>query len=176
MKLPLEITIRDIENTQAIDAKIRNKAEKLQKFFNRITYCRVVVEETQKNQHQGKLFQVNIEVDVPGEVLIVNNNSHRNEDLYVAIRDSFNAMKRQLGDYVQKLRGNTKAHQPPLTGVIVRLFQDYGFIQTSEGNEYYFSESNLLGPEFSTLSIGKTVRFTENNAGDSLQAHQITVA
>ncbi|MBA2653644.1 MAG: HPF/RaiA family ribosome-associated protein [Gammaproteobacteria bacterium] len=174
MQLPLEITIRDIEHTEAIDTKIRQKAEKLHHLYDRIIYCRVVVEAPQKNKHQGKEFQVNIEVDVPGKVLVVNRHSHRNEDLYVAIRDSFNAMKRQLEDYVDILRGATKSHQLQLTGKIVRLFPDYGFIETSEGNEYYFHETNVLQVPFAELSIGTTVHFLENNAGDSLQAHQVT--
>lgn len=174
MELPLEITIRDIENTDAIDAKIRKKAEKLHQFYDRIIYCRVVVESPQKNKHQGKQFQVNIELDVPGKVLVVNRHSHRNEDLYIAIRDSFNAMKRQLEDYVHKLRGDKKNHPPQLTGKVVRLFVDYGFIETSDGNEYYFHETNVLQNTFSELNVGTTVHFFENNAGDSLQAHQVS--
>jgi ribosomal subunit interface protein len=172
--LPLEITIRDIENTAAIDTKIRKKAEKLQLLYDRITYCRVVVETPQKNKHQGKEFQVNIEVDVPGKVLVVNNNSHRNEDLYVAIRDSFNAMKRQLEDHAQRIRGNKKTHQQQLTGKVVRLFPDYGFIETLDGNEYYFHEANVVLIPFSDLMIGSAVRFLENDGGESLQAHQVT--
>ncbi len=172
--LPLEITIRDIENTEAIDAKIRKKTEKLEQLYDRITYCRVVVESPQKNKHQGKEFQVNIELDVPGKVLVVNNNSHRNEDLYVAIRDSFNAMKRQLEDHVRKLRGNKKMHHQQLMGKIVRLFPDYGFIETFDGNEYYFHETHVVQISFSELIVGSQVRFIENDAGEGLQAHQVT--
>jgi ribosomal subunit interface protein len=173
-ELPLEITFRDIEATDAIHQRIKIKAEKLHKLFDRITYCRVVVEEIQKNKHQGKEFQVNIELDVPGKVLIVNNQSHRNEDLYVAIRDSFSAMKRQLEDYAQKIRGDKKNHSKQLTGTIVRLFPDYGFIETADGNEYYFHEANVTQISFETLEIGHSVRFFENTAGDSLQAHLVT--
>lgn len=173
--LPLEITIRDIEHTPAIDGKIRQKAEKLEQICDRITYCRVVVDAPQKNQHQGKLFQVNIEVDVPGKVLIVNNHSHRNEDLYVGIRDSFNAMKRQLEDYAQKIRGDKKSHTPQLTGRIVRLFDDYGFIEAPNGNEYYFHEANVNG-NFKDLELGQAVRFTELAGGDGLQANHVIVS
>lgn len=172
--LPLEITLRDIEITEAIDAKIRKKAEKLQHIYDRITYCRVAVEATQKNQHQGKLFQVNIEVDVPGKVLVVNNNSHANEDLYVAIRDSFKAIKRQLEDHAQKIRGDKKNHHQQLSGKIVRLFPDYGFIETADGNEYYFHETNVK-TDFEELNIGINVRFVEATAGDGLQAQHVVV-
>lgn len=171
--LPLEITIRDIENTAAIDAKIRKKAEKLEHIYDRITFCRVVVDAPQKHQHQGKLFQVNIELDIPGKLLIVNNNSHRNEDLYVAIRDSFNAMKRQLEDHAHKIRDH-KNHNLQKTGRIVRLFEDYGFIETPDGNEYYFHESNVP-TNFADLDVGVTVRFIEITGGDGLQANHVIV-
>jgi ribosomal subunit interface protein len=172
--LPLEITVRDIENTAAIDAKIRKKAEKLEQIYDRITFCRVGIDAQQKNQHQGKLFQVNIELDVPGKVLMVNNNSHRNEDLYVAIRDSFNAMKRQLEDHAQKIRGDRKNHNQQLTGRIVRLFEDYGFIEAPDGNEYYFHESNVQ-TNFKELQVGHSVRFIEITGGDGLQANHVIV-
>jgi ribosomal subunit interface protein len=170
----LEITFRDIENTDAINSRIHKKFEKLSYLYNRILYCRVVVQAIQKNKHQGNEFQVNIELDVPGKLLIVNNQSHRNEDLYVAIRDSFNAMKRQLEDHVHKIRGEKKNHQPQLTGRVVRLFPDYGFIETPDGNEYYFHETNLLQITLSDLEIGAVVHFLENAAGEGLQAHQVT--
>lgn len=172
--LPLEITFRDIEQTEALKARIMRKAEKLHQIHDRITFCRVVVEEIQKNKHQGKEFQCNIELDIPGKVLVVNHQSHRNEDLYVAIRDSFNAMKRQLEDFIQKQRGEKKNHTRQQTGKIVRLFPDYGFIETAEGNEYYFHEDSLLLTQFSKLDIGVTVRFIENITGEGLQAHQVT--
>jgi ribosomal subunit interface protein len=174
MPIPLEINIRDIKNTQAIDAKIHKKADKLYRLYDRITFCRVTVESVQRNHHQGNDFQVNIVLHVPGEVLIVNNQSHRNEDLYVAIRDSFHAMESQLKEHVAKIRGQTKNHQPHQLGTVVRLYPDYGFIATADGNEYYFHETNLIQLAFSELAIGKTVRFIENSTGEGLQAHQVT--
>lgn len=174
MALPLEISLRDIDHTPAIDAKIRQKAEKLTLFYDRITHCRVAVEAIQKNKHQGKVYQVNIELHVPGKkVLIVNR--QRNEDLYVAIRDSFDAMKEQLENYARKLRGYTKTHQPQLQGKVVRLFPDYGFIETLDGKEYYFHETHLLQIQMSDLIVGTEVRFLENVAGDGLQADQVSM-
>lgn len=173
--LPLEITIRDIENTEAIDAKIRKKVEKLEQIYDRISHCRVVVDVPQKNKHQGKEFQVNIELHVPGKkVLIVDNNSHRNEDLYVAIRDSFKAMESQLKDHVHIMRGMKKNHTPQLVGKIVRLFPDYGFIEASDGNEYYFHQANVHC-DFADLDVGRTVRFTAETAGDGLQAQHVII-
>lgn len=174
MQLPLEITFRDIENTPALENKIRQKAEKLTQFYDRIIHARVVVEAVQKHKHQGKLFRINIVVDIPRKTLIVN--KQINEDLYVAIRDAFAAMKRQLEDYANRQRGDVKNHHHPLKGEIVRLFPDYGFIQTADGNEYYFHESHVLQPNFKELYIGIKVSFFENIGGDGLQADKVSGA
>lgn len=172
MSIPLEITMLDIEKTAPIEERIQKKAEKMATFYDRIESCKVVVEEPQKHKHQGKLFNVRIEVNVPGKQLIVN--KHPNEDLYVAIRDSFQAMYRQLEDYSQMIRGDRKTHDNVKRGSIDRLFTDYGFIRTPDGLEYYFHESNVQSPSFEELKIGSLVSFIELQSGDTLQAGHIS--
>src|SRR3989338_5790092 len=104
--LPIQITIRDIPNSQAIEDRVHQKAEKLTKFYQHINSCRVVIDVPQKHKHQGKLFSVRIDLTVPGKELVV---SHKlNEDLYVAIRDAFHALERQLETYARKRRGDVK--------------------------------------------------------------------
>lgn len=104
--LPVQITIRNIPNSQAIENRIRQKAEKLTQFCQRINSCRVVVDFSKKHQHQGKLYRVHIDLTVPGKELAVNRKW--NEDLYVAIRDAFDALERQLENYIQRRRGELK--------------------------------------------------------------------
>ena len=50
MEIPLQITGRNFELTEAIESEIRQKAEKLDKFYDRIIRCRVVVESPQRHQ------------------------------------------------------------------------------------------------------------------------------
>jgi ribosomal subunit interface protein len=172
MSIPLEITIRDIDKSEAIDSRIREKAEKMSQYYDRIESAKVVVELSQKHQHQGKIYNVHIEINVPGKQLVVN--KHPNEDCYVAIRDSFQAMYRIIEGFAQKQRGEIKAHFDMRRGAIDRLFSDYGFIRTPEGAEYYFHESNVQNPAFDELKIGSMVSFIEVQAGDSLQAGHIS--
>jgi ribosomal subunit interface protein len=110
MQIPLQITIRGIEHSDALETHIRDKAEKLDEFFDRIMSCRVVVEVPHKHHNQGKQFNVRIDVGVPGSEIVVNRDHA--EDVYVALRDAFDAAKRQLEDYARKIRGDTKTHQP----------------------------------------------------------------
>ena len=96
MQTPLQITIRGIPPSDALDLRIREKAGKLEEFHPRITSCRVTIEEINKHQQQGREFQVGIDVRVPGKEIVVNR-AH-DEDVYVALRDAFDAAKRQIDE------------------------------------------------------------------------------
>jgi len=104
MKLPLQITIRDVDASEAVETRIREKAAELERFYSHIMSCRVVVEVPGKHKHQGKAFNVRIDIGVPGSEIVVNRDQH--EDVYVALRDAFDAAKRQLEDYARTQRGD----------------------------------------------------------------------
>ena len=108
MNHPLQIVFHGMDHSDAVEAKIREKAEVLDRYSDRITKCRVVFDQPHQHQHQGSLFSVRIELSVPGAPIIVTK-EHRgdpaHEDAYIAIRDAFEAAKRQLADRHDK---NTK--------------------------------------------------------------------
>jgi ribosomal subunit interface protein len=106
MRLPLQITLRDIDHSDAVEQAIREKAEKLQQFHPNIMACRVTVEIPGKHKNHGKAFAVAIDVTVPGGEIVINRD--RNEDLYVALRDAFDAARRQLEEHARKQRGEVK--------------------------------------------------------------------
>jgi ribosomal subunit interface protein len=110
MQTPLQMTVRGIDHSNAMEAHIRGKVDKLEEFFDHITSCRVVVELPHKHQHQGKQFNVRIDIGVPGSEIVVNRD--HSEDVYVALRDAFDSAKRKLEDYARKLRGDVKTHFP----------------------------------------------------------------
>ena len=115
MQIPLQITIRDIEQSEALGTHIRSKAKKLDEFFNHIMSCRVVVEMPHKHHQQGKQFSVRIDIGVPGSEIVVNRDHA--EDVYVALRDAFDAAERQVQEYARKLRGDVKKHEAKSTGI-----------------------------------------------------------
>lgn len=108
MKIPLQVTFRDMPPSEAVEIRIRTKADKLGQFYDRIVNCRVVIEMPQRHKHQGKLHSVRIELSVPGAELVANH--AQDEDVYVALRDAFAAITRQLEDYVRRQRGEIKTH------------------------------------------------------------------
>jgi ribosome-associated translation inhibitor RaiA len=131
MNLPLQITFRNMEPSEAVATRIRAESAKLDKYFNRITSCRVLVEAPHQHHRSGEPFHVRIELGVPGNEIVVKHapNLHsalahadtakwskhfeaggRHKDMYVTIGDAFKAARRQLEDYVRRLRGDVKGH------------------------------------------------------------------
>jgi ribosomal subunit interface protein len=113
METPLQITFRHVASAEAVERKIRERAAKLETYYDRIIGCHVIVEAPHRHQHQGKLFHVRIDLALPGTTLVVNREPHEHhahEDVLVAIRDAFDAVQRQLEDYARRQRAETKTH------------------------------------------------------------------
>ena len=72
MKFIFQITARDIPHSEALEAHVRQKAEKLEAFYPHIMGCRVVIEVPHKHKHQGRAFNVRLDITVPGKELVVN--------------------------------------------------------------------------------------------------------
>jgi ribosomal subunit interface protein len=166
LETPLEITFRNLDHSDAVEAKVREKIAKLEQVHGRITSCRVTIEALNRQHVKGNLFHVNIEVGVPGKQVMVDRNSGRNhahEDVYVALRDAFNAARRRLENHSRRRAGRVKTHEVPPHGKIVRLngFEDYGFIETSDGREIYFHRNSVVDADFDKLEEGQEVRFVE---------------
>jgi ribosomal subunit interface protein len=175
LQVPLQITFRDVRRSEALEDHIRQKAAKLEEFYPRITSCRVTVEELRKHHAQGRHFRVRIDARVPGHQELVANRDH-DEDVYVALRDAFDAMARQLEEVEREQRGDVKAHLPPQHGRVTRLIADqgYGFIETGDGRELYFSRENVAHPGFDELAAGTEVQFIEELAAEGRQAKRVS--
>jgi len=131
MNQPVQTTFRNIGHSTAIETRVQEEAAKLDKYFDRITNCHVIIEAPHKDHRRGGPFHVHITLGVPGRELVVSHeppwraaveggkdepmHNHNevepeHKDLHVAIRDSFLTMRRQLQDYVHCLRNEVKAH------------------------------------------------------------------
>jgi ribosome-associated translation inhibitor RaiA len=116
MEMPVEITFRDMDPSPAIEARIREEAEKLSKFDGRLGGCRVRVEAPHRRHHKGKVYHVTVEVEAPRNTLVVSRDrelDHSHEDVYVAIRDAFHAARRRVQEDARRRRGAVKAAVKP---------------------------------------------------------------
>jgi ribosomal subunit interface protein len=176
MKITPQITLKNVPHSDAVEAKIREKMEKLNQFSERIMSCRVTVEESQRRHHQGKLFSVRIDITVPGKELVVNR--VEDEDCYVAIRNAFDAAKRQLEEHKRAQRGDVKTHIELPKGRVAKIFpfDGYGFIETSDGREIYFHRNSVIEPTFDRLEEGAEVAFMEEQGKEGPQAIRVALA
>ena len=114
-----------------------------------------------------------IDMTVPGTELVVKRESH--EDIYVAIRDAFDAARRQLEDYARHQRGDVKTHESSPHARVSKLFREegYGFLETPDGREIYFHRNSVLNGGFDPLEIGMEVRFAEEPGDEGPQASTV---
>jgi ribosome-associated translation inhibitor RaiA len=111
MRLPLQITFRNMDPSPALEARIRKKAGELEQFFDRITSCRVVVECRHRHRHMGNLFEVRVDLAFPGSQVVAGRThpvSDAHEDAHIAVRDAFDAARRQLEGHLSAIRGKAK--------------------------------------------------------------------
>jgi ribosomal subunit interface protein len=180
MRLPLEVTFRNMDPSPAIEARIREKASKLDAFCEDIMGCRVVVEAPHRHRNKGNLYHVRVDVTVPEGELVASRDpaEHQaHEDVYVAIRDAFNATRRQLQDYQRRRRGQLKQHEAPPHGRIAQLYpaDDYGRIETPDGRLVYFHRNSVVEGDFDKLTVGAEVRFVEEQGDSGPQASTVRV-
>lgn len=204
MEIPLKVTFRNMPPSKAVEDNVREKAAKLDSLYDRIMRCQVTVEAPHRHHHKGKAYHVRIDLTVPGGELVINRAPQRletargasveaslpelaenhapskhaaHEDVYVAIRDAFNAAGRKLQDYARRRRGKVKVHQEAAQARIVRLFpiEEYGFLETADGREIYFHKNSVLPPGFDNLEVSSEVSYVEEMGEKGPQASTVRI-
>ncbi len=166
--IPLQIAFEGgLEESPAIRARIDKEAAKLDRFASNILGCHVAVIGRSGRRRHGDLFAVRLRITRAGhgDVVIDRNpdEDHAHEDIYVAIRDAFNAARRRLQDRERRLGGQVKLHEAQAQGRVSRIdrAEDCGFIETADGRELYFHRNAVAHPGFDLLNPGDPVRFIE---------------
>ncbi len=180
MKLPLQITFRNMEGSEAMKTNIEDRAGKLDQISAQIMSCRVMVEARHRHHQVGNLYHVRVDLTVPGNELVVSREAHEHHshtDVYVAIRDAFDAARRQLENYARQRRREVKTHAMPPHGHISRLFieEGYGSIETPDNREIYFNRNSILNGAFEKLEIGTEVSFAEEQGDRGPQASTVKI-
>ncbi|MBI4454292.1 MAG: HPF/RaiA family ribosome-associated protein [Acidobacteria bacterium] len=199
MKLPLQVTFRNMEHLDTVEAYIRKQAANLETYYDRIMGCRVIVEIPHRHHREGNLYHIRIDLTVPGGEVVVReeaslhsadqqiarerftkceeiHSSHRHVD--VAIREAFEAARRRLQDYARRQRGDVKIEEPTAHACVSKLFPEkgYGFLETADGREIYFHGNSVLDGHFHCLEIGTEVIFSEEQGAKGPQASTVRYA
>jgi ribosomal subunit interface protein len=102
-----QVLFRGLEHSQAVEEAVQKRAEKLERYSDQILSLKVTVESPHNNHHKGKVFHVGVEALIPNHDIVVNHDQHdkhAHEDIYVAIRDTFDAVERQIKEINEKKR------------------------------------------------------------------------
>ena len=181
MTVPIQVVFRNMERSEKIEEIVRDKTQKMEKVFDRITSCRVAVEIPHKSQKQGNDYQITVDLTVPDKKIVVNRTAKAVNgtpgDVYGAIKDAFMVTRRQLEDYAKKRQGKIKIHESMPAARIAQIFgeQGYGFLETSDGREVYFHSNSVVNREFDRLELGAEVTFVEKMGEEGPQASTVRV-
>jgi len=194
MTVPIQITFRNIEHSERIEAKVRQEAANLEKFYSPIMSCRVMIEAPEHRRRYGELHHVRIDLGVPGGELVVKSEpslhgsipeeerktaKHLEVDIphkhiEVAVRDAFRSARRQLQDYARRQRGDTKTHDAHQARVVeMHPERECGLLETGDLRHIYFHKNSVLGGSFGRMKVGSTVVFAEEQGDYGPQASTV---
>ncbi|HEX9808732.1 MAG TPA: HPF/RaiA family ribosome-associated protein [Alphaproteobacteria bacterium] len=110
MAIPVHITFRDIDPSDAVEARIRERAARLEPFADRATSLHVIVAAPHargpERSHKGRPYQFTLELMMPkGDIVIRQGGASdlAHGDVYVAMRDAFDALERRVHEHNEKL-------------------------------------------------------------------------
>jgi ribosomal subunit interface protein len=119
--IPLKINFTDFSSSPAVTDAIERKASKIERFHDRVTSCDVFV--SAPHQHEKKkIYHIRIHLVIPGKEFVVNRETEKNyahHDIYIAIRDAFDALYRQLEAHSTKRQESFKPQVGPAHGRVV---------------------------------------------------------
>ena len=175
LEVPLEIAFHNIESSAWAEQEIRARVADLEKLYDRLTSCRVRIDQRAKDRSGTIPPVVHIELGIPGRSdLVVSHEpdhllrKYRHPDLHKAINEAFRIAARQLVDLKGQRDGRSKdAHHDAgnqSLGQVAEITpeQDFGFLMTKEGGLLYFHRNSLLNGDFDRLERGDEVHYNED--------------
>ena len=179
MQAPIEIAFHNIEKADWAEDAIRDHVARLEQMFDRLTTCRVRVDQRANNSNNTIPPVVRIELSVPGHRdIVVAHEPDRLQrkfqapDLHNAINEAFRIAERQLTQYKDQLndRAAAGAHEAAheMRGQVAEITpaEDFGFLLTASGGLLYFHRNSILSGDFDRLRVGSEVHYVEE-VGDT---------
>jgi cold shock CspA family protein len=176
----MEISYNGLSSSAAVNDYIHERARHLERLSRDIVSCRVGIERTQHNHRVGNPLRVRVEINIPPGHDLVAVKERSDEELpnglRTLVREVFEALEQQVRKIKERRRGEVKHHEEP-TALVVRMdkHEGYGFLQSVEGEEYYFHKNSVLHGDFERLAIGTEVRFAENQGEEGPQASSVQI-
>jgi cold shock CspA family protein/ribosome-associated translation inhibitor RaiA len=174
--VPLRLAVHNTELSPEARTDIRQRVERLARYYDRIIQCRVTVGVPQRRRRTDrKLYGVRLALTVPLGSIVIDRQPR--QTLETALDDAFQAGRRRLQDHARRMQGTQKAHTAPSFGRVVEWFAlaGYGFLETKDGERVYFDAHAVTGRAAGRLDVGTTVRFEASDGERGPQASTVTI-
>ncbi len=172
MQVPLEVAFHNIDGSDWAETEIRQRVADLEKIYDRMTSCRVRVDQRASNNSGTIPPVVHIELGIPGrnDVVVSHEPDHlmrkyQRPDLHKAINEAFRIAERCLIDIKERRDGRTKeAHHDGPNQALGQIAEtdpggEFGFLLTKEGSLLYFHRNAMLSGNFDDLRRGHEVYY-----------------
>ncbi len=179
MQVPVEIAFHNIDVPDWVEPEIRSRIAKLEKFYDRLTTCRVRVDQRARNSAGTLPPVVRLELGIPGrkDLVVSHEPEHLQRkfqapDLRNAINEAFRIAEDQLVELKDQRQGRTRESvhdaENQFLGQVAELHpeKEFGFLMTKEGALLYFHRNSVLAGDFNALSVGDEVSYVED-VGDT---------
>ena len=179
MQVPVEIAFHNMPSLPWAEEEIRKRIRKLEKLYDRLTSCRVRVDQRTKTGGGTIPPVVRIELGIPGrkDLVVSHEPDHlqrkfQTPDLHNAIHEAFRIAEDQLVELKNQRQGRTREPQHDAENQFLGQVaernpgQDFAFLLTKEGGLLYFHRNSLLSGDFDKLRQGDEVYYVED-VGDT---------
>jgi cold shock CspA family protein len=183
MQIPPEVIFHDVDRSAWVETYVLERVQRLERFADGITSCRVSLTQEQASHQTGNRYSVMVEVRMPPGHDLAAKKAKMIRDmptqLPALINLAFGAIERQLKKTSELRRGEVKGHENGQAhGIVEKLFDDdgYGFLrEVGDERQVYFHRNSVLHGDFERLSVGTEVRFTPQEGDKGPQASSVQV-
>jgi cold shock CspA family protein len=183
MQTTPELIFHDVDRSAWVETYILDRVQRLERFADGITSCRVTLTQEQASHQKGNRYSVMVEARTPPNHDLAAKKAKVIHDmpqqLPALINLAFGAVERQLKKTAQMRRGEVKRHDSgEAHGVVEKLFDEgYGFLRAlDDDRQVYFHRNSVLHDDFERLAIGTEVRFTPQDGDEGPQASSVQIA
>ena len=175
MQIPIEIAFHNHPKTEWAEDAIRNHVARLEEIYDRLTTCRIRVDQRANNANHTIPPMVRIEMSVPGhkDLVVAHEPDHlqrkfQSPDLKNAINEAFRIAERRLSQYKDQLRDRTAEGKHEASNEMlgqvgeITPVDDFGFLLTASGSLLYFHRNSVLSGDFDSLKIGDELTYVED--------------
>jgi cold shock CspA family protein/ribosome-associated translation inhibitor RaiA len=181
MQTAPELIFHDVDRSPWVENYILERVQRLERFADGITTCRVSLTQEQASHHKGNRYSVLVEVRMPPNHDLAARKEKVIRDMQTQlpalINLAFGAIERQLKKTAALRRYEEKRHDGQPHGIVEKVLDEgYGFLRAiDDDRQVYFHRNSVLHDDFERLAVGTEVRYTPQEGEQGPQASSVQI-